>query len=145
MKRFITQKIIEWNKQNKKKALLIDGARQVGKTYSIREFANAHYENFIEINLLENQDALNMFSSAKTSQEIFVYMSLLFGDKMIPDKTLIFLDEVQECLNIVTVIKFLVEDGRFRYILSGSLLGVEMKNVKSVPVGYMDKIGRAHV
>ena len=57
MKRFITQKIIEWNKQNKKKALLIDGARQVGKTYSIREFANAHYENFIEINLLENGDA----------------------------------------------------------------------------------------
>ena len=138
MKRFITQKIIEWNKQNKKKALLIDGARQVGKTYSIREFAQAHYENFIEINLLENEDALNMFSKAKTSQEIFVYMSLLFGDKMIPDKTLIFLDEVQECLNIVTVIKFLVEDGRFRYILSGSLLGVEMKNVKSVPVGYMD-------
>ena len=114
MKRFITQKIIEWNKQNKKKALLIDGARQVGKTYSIREFAQAHYENFIEINLLENEDALNMFSKAKTSQEIFVYMSLLFGDKMIPDKTLIFLDEVQECLNIVTVIKFLVEDGRFR-------------------------------
>lgn len=138
MKRFITQKIIEWNEQNKKKALLIDGARQVGKTYSIREFANAHYENFIEINLLENEDALNMFSKAKTSQEIFVYMSVLFGDKMIPDKTLIFLDEVQECLNIVTVIKFLVEDGRFRYILSGSLLGVEMKNVKSVPVGYMD-------
>lgn len=140
MKRFITQKIVEWNERNDKKALLIDGARQIGKTYSIREFASAHYENFIEINLLENEDALNMFSKAKTSQEIFVYMSVLFGKEMIPEKTLIFLDEVQECLNIVTVIKFLVEDGRFRYILSGSLLGVEMKNVKSVPVGYIDTL-----
>lgn len=138
MERFITQKMEEWKKADTGRALLIDGARQVGKTYSIRKFAEANYENVIEINLLENEEALKMFSQAKTSQEIFVYISLLFGDKLIPHETLIFLDEVQECLNVVTVIKFLVEDGRFRYILSGSLLGVEMKNVKSVPVGYMD-------
>jgi len=138
MERLITQKFNEWKNEDTGKALLIDGARQVGKTYSIREFASANYENFIEINLLENEEALKMFSQAKTSQDVFIYISLLFGDKMIPGKTLIFIDEAQECLNIVTVIKFLVEDGRFRYILSGSLLGVEMKNVKSIPVGYMD-------
>lgn len=138
MERFITEQINEWKNKNTGRALLIDGARQVGKTYSIRQFATANYENVIEINLLENEEALKMFSQAKTSQDVFVYMSLLFGDKMVSDKTLIFIDEVQECLNIVTIIKFLVEDGRFRYILSGSLLGVEMKNVKSIPVGYMD-------
>lgn len=140
MERNITKQIEKWHNSADKKALLIDGARQVGKTYIIREFGKAHYESFIEINFFEDATARKMFSQATSSKEIFTFMSILYGDKMIPGKTLIFLDEVQECLNIVTAIKFLVEDGKFRYILSGSLLGVEMKNVKSIPVGYMDML-----
>lgn len=65
-------------------------------------------------------------------------LSALVGEKLVPGKTLIFLDEVQECKEIVTAIKFLVEEGSYRYILSGSLLGVELKDIRSAPVGYLD-------
>ena len=122
----------------KKKALLITGARQVGKTYSIREFGRQHFQSFIEINFLENPSAKSIFEHAKNSKDLLLRLSLIVDGELIPNNTLIFLDEVQECKEIVTAIKFLVEEGSYRYILSGSLLGVELKDIRSVPVGYMD-------
>lgn len=123
---------------DQKKALLITGARQVGKTYSIREFGLQHFRSFIELNFLENIAAKELFENAKSSKDLLLRLSLVADGDLIPGETLIFLDEVQECKEIVTAIKFLVEEGSYRYILSGSLLGVELKDIRSVPVGYMD-------
>lgn len=117
-------------------ALLITGARQVGKTYSIREFGK-NFKSFIEINFIENPDAVELFKGARGSADILLRLSTLTDIPMIKGETLIFFDEVQECPEIVTAIKFLVEEGSYRYILSGSLLGVELKDIRSVPVGYM--------
>ena len=122
------------------KALLITGARQVGKTYSIREFASSHYENVIEINFLENIQARTLFEKASGSKDLLLRLSLIANKPLVPGKTLIFLDEVQACKEIITAIKFLVEEGSYRYILSGSLLGVELKDIRSVPVGYLDVV-----
>ncbi|MBO5406383.1 MAG: ATP-binding protein [Bacteroidales bacterium] len=119
-------------------ALLLTGARQIGKTYSIRQFAKEHYKSFIEINFVETPDAIGIFSNAYSSAEILLRLSAFTDKPLIKGETLIFFDEVQKCPEIVTSIKFLVEDGRYRYILSGSLLGVELNNLRSVPVGYMD-------
>lgn len=122
----------------KKKALLITGARQVGKTYSIRAFGRQNFRSFVELNFLENPEAKKLFESAGNSKDLLLRLSLVADGELIPGETLIFLDEVQECKEIVTAIKFLVEEGSYRYILSGSLLGVELKDIRSVPVGYMD-------
>lgn len=122
----------------KKKALLITGARQVGKTYSIRDFGRNHFRSFIELNLLENKAARELFEDVGNSKDLLLRLSLVADGDLIPGETLIFLDEVQECKEIVTAIKFLVEERSYRYILSGSLLGVELKDIRSVPVGYMD-------
>lgn len=118
------------------KALLITGARQVGKSFSIREFGKG-FKSFIEINFVDNPDAIQIFRSAKNSRVILERLSAMPGVKLIKGKTLIFFDEVQLCPEIVTAIKFLVEEGSYRYILSGSLLGVELRDLRSEPVGYM--------
>ena len=121
-----------------KKALLITGARQVGKTYIIREFGKTAFESFIEINFLENYTAQTLFENATSSADILLRISAITDKPLIPGKTLIFFDEVQECKELVTAIKFLVDEGSYRYILSGSLLGVDLKDIRSAPVGYMD-------
>lgn len=121
-----------------KGALLLAGARQIGKTYSVRRFAEKHFKSFVEINFVENPDAVGIFSNAKNSDDILLRLSAFTNYPLIKGETLIFFDEVQMCPDIVTAIKFLVDDGRYRYIMSGSLLGVELNNLRSVPVGYMD-------
>ena len=121
-----------------KKALLITGARQTGKTYSIRHFGKSHFESMVEINFLEMNDAVPVIATAKNSRDLLLRISSLSTQPFIKGKTLIFFDEVQECPEIVTAIKFLVDEGNYRYIMSGSLLGVELKDLRSEPVGYMD-------
>ena len=122
---------------DRNEALLITGARQVGKTFIIRKCAKECFGNVIEINFIEKPDAVKLFENARSSEDILLRISALTDIPLIPGKTLIFFDEVQECKEIVTAIKFLVEDGKYRYILSGSLLGVELKDIRSVPVGYL--------
>ena len=123
--------------ENDNKALLITGARQIGKTFSIRHFGKEHFESFIELNFIDNADLVKTFSEAHGSHDVLLRISMLAKQPLIPGKTLIFFDEVQECPEIVTAIKFLVEEGSYRYVLSGSLLGVELKNIRSAPVGYL--------
>ena len=135
LNRKIDKYLIEYY-QKSGNALLITGARQVGKTYSIREFGKG-FKSFIEINFIENPDAVGLFKDAKGSTDILMRLSIITNVPMIKGDTLIFFDEVQECPDIVTAIKFLVDEGSYRYILSGSLLGVELKDIRSVPVGYM--------
>lgn len=117
-------------------ALLITGARQIGKTYSIRQFGKA-FKSFIEINFVEMPEAVELFKGAKNSSDILLRLSAITSVPLIKGETLVFFDEVQQCPDIVTAIKFLVDDGSYRYILSGSLLGVELKDLRSEPVGYM--------
>lgn len=121
-----------------KGALLLSGARQIGKTYSVRRFAEKKFKSFIEINFVDNPYAVGIFSNAKNSSDILLRLSAFVNQPLIKGETLIFFDEVQLCPEIVTAIKFLVDDGRYRYIMSGSLLGVELNNLRSVPVGYME-------
>ena len=137
LERRIEQEIREFLKSDRKEALMITGARQVGKTYIIRECAKEIYKNIVEINFVENNQARKLFENVTDSRDILLRISALTDVPMIPGQTLIFFDEVQECPEIVTAIKFLVEDGQYRYILSGSLLGVELKDIRSVPVGYL--------
>ena len=120
------------------KALLVTGARQTGKSFSIRQYGTAHYENFVEINFIEQPEAAEILKGAKNSQDVLVRLSLLTSTPLVAGRTLVFFDEVQECPEMVTAIKFLVDEGSYRYILSGSLLGVELKDLRSEPVGYMD-------
>ena len=119
------------------RALLLTGARQTGKTYSIRHFCRSNYKSFIEINFLENPDARDIFSQARSAREILSRLPLFTQEELIKNDTIIFFDEVQEYPEIITAIKFLVDEGSYRYVMSGSLLGVELNDVRSVPVGYM--------
>lgn len=137
IKRKIEKELQRFHDSKGKKALLITGARQVGKTFIIREFGK-QYQSFIEINLYENKIAQSLFKNAGSSADLLLRISAIANAPLIPGETLIFLDEVQECKEIVTAIKFLVEEGSYQYILSGSLLGVDLKDIRSVPVGYMD-------
>ena len=135
--RAMKKKIEDFFRKEEKAALMVTGARQVGKTYCIREYAKENYEYVIEINFIESPQAVQLFENARNSEDILLRISALTDIPMEKGKTLIFFDEVQECKEIVTAIKFLVDEGSYRYILSGSLLGVELKDIRSVPVGYM--------
>ena len=117
-------------------ALLVTGARQTGKTFSIREFGKT-FKSFIEINFVENPDAVEIFKGAKSAADILLRISAMTATPLVKGRTLIFFDEVQRCPDIVTAIKFLVDEGSYRYILSGLLLGVELRDLRSEPVGYM--------
>ena len=138
--RKVEKKLREFADSDDNKALLITGARQVGKTFVIRDFGKKSFKNFIEINFIENKQALELFKDVSSAEDIIIRISAISQKTLEPKETLIFFDEVQECKEIVTSIKFLVDDGRFKYILSGSLLGVDLKDIRSVPVGYMDEI-----
>lgn len=140
LQRKISARLEEFYKNKPHKALMIIGARQVGKTYIINEFAKTHYKSVIKVDFIENPEYASVFSKANGAEEILLRMSALFGDKMIPGKTMIIFDEAQQCKELITQIKYLVQDGTYDYILSGSLLGTIFKDIVSAPVGYMDII-----
>ena len=129
-------KLLAWKNQSQKKALCILGARQIGKTTVIRQFGNDHYECFVEINFITDANAAKIFDGNLDANTIITNLTAYTRKAMIPGKTLVLLDEIQACPNARTAIKFLVEDGRFDYIESGSLLGVKHKEVRSYPVGF---------
>lgn len=134
--RKIEKNIADWIK-NSRKALLIDGARQVGKTYIIRSVLEAEGCDYIEFNLLKNQGLSDLLAKSETVDDMIANLSL-FADKPFQrGKTFLFFDEIQECKELATRIKFWVDEGSFRYIFSGSLLGVELKDIRSAPVGYL--------
>lgn len=139
LKRKIDAVLADFLADGAKKALLLTGARQVGKTYSVREFGAAHFESFVEFNFIKNEAALDIFRNVSSEKDVLLRISALADKPLKPGKTLVFFDEVQVCPEAVTFIKFLVDEGSYRYILSGSLLGVELKNVRSVPVGYLSE------
>ena len=119
---------------------MITGARQIGKTFLIREFGRQNYENFVEINFITEPRAASIFTGNLNAETLIMNLTAYLRAPMAPGKTLVFFDEVQECPSARTAMKFLVEDGRFDYIESGSLLGVNYKEVQSYPVGYEETL-----
>ncbi len=134
--RKVEKSIIEWIKAGKK-ALLIDGARQVGKTYIIRETLKSEQCDYVEFNLLKTPELPSLLEKSETVDDMITNLSLFSEKPFIKGKTFIFFDEIQEFKELTTKIKFWVDEGSFRYIFSGSLLGVELKDLKSAPVGYL--------
>ena len=137
--------LLKWKKEKKNECLLIKGARQVGKTYLVREFGKNEYESFVEINFQEQKSLKVIFDGDKTAEEIYKRMTANIPNiKLIPHKTLIFLDEIQKCAGARTALKFLAEDNRYDVIASGSLLGLsygkdddrDVEPIESIPVGY---------
>ena len=136
LKRKIEGKISNWIR-NSRKALLIDGARQVGKTFIIREMLEREKCEYIEFNLIKTPGVVKLLSESDTVDEMITNLSLFTDKTFKKGKTYLFFDEIQEFKELVTKIKFWVDEGSFRYVFSGSLLGVELKNIKSAPVGYL--------
>jgi predicted AAA+ superfamily ATPase len=132
--------IIEHHYATSKTALLLTGARQTGKTFAIRKYAHQHAMNLIEINFLEDESAANIFRGAANAKDVLLRISAHTRKRTSEAHTLIFFDEIQRCSEVVTWIKFLVDEGSCRYALSGSLLGLTLKDIRSVPVGYMNVV-----
>lgn len=128
-------------KSNSPKILLIDGARQVGKTYIIRHAANKLFENVIEINMVEDSMGDRLFAETKTVEDFYLQVSMLAGAKMKQrNNTLIFIDEIQAYPHLLTLLKFLSQDNKFTYVASGSLLGVTLADTPSIPMGSIRKV-----
>ena len=139
-KRKIMNEIKKWENslKIKKRALILRGLRQIGKTTVVKEYCQSKYENVVYINFMDLESIKNIFDKDLIVDDIIRDLSAaLPGNKFIPNKTVIIFDEIQECKEIVTIIKFLVENGKYKYVLSGSLLGVELRDLRSAPVGYM--------
>ena len=128
-------------KSDTQKILLIDGARQVGKTYIIRYVGKKLFENFIEINMVEDFLGDRLFENIRTVEDFYLQVSMLAGDKMKQkENTLIFIDEIQAYPHLLTLLKFLSQDKKFTYIASGSLLGVTLSQTTSIPMGSIRKV-----
>ena len=128
--------IEEWLKRSDN-ALLVTGARQIGKTWLIREeIAKSGYRKF-EVNFIDQPDLVDYLNVKMSANEFLVKLKMIMPEDCKPQETVVFFDEIQKCPEIVTKIKFLVEEGSFKYVMSGSLLGVELKGITSVPVGYL--------
>lgn len=128
-------------KSDSKKILLVDGARQVGKTYIIRYVGKKLFENFIEINMVEDSLGDRLFAETKTIEDFYLQVSMLEGNKMkSKDNTLIFIDEIQAYPHLLTLLKFLSQDNKFTFIASGSLLGVTLSQTTSIPIGSIHKV-----
>ncbi len=140
LKRKILRQLDDWRQSPHKKAMILTGARQVGKTTAVRQFAAAHYSHFVEINFVRSPQAQQAFDGELDAATIVINLSAMGFGPFVAGETLVFFDEIQECPNARTAIKFLVEDGRFDYIESGSLLGINYKPVKSYPVGFEQEV-----
>ena len=128
-------------KSDTNKILLIDGARQVGKTYIIRYVGRKLFENFIELNMVEDSLGDRLFAEVRTVEDFYLQVSMLAGNKMKQrENTLIFIDEIQAYPHLLTLLKFLEQDGKFTFIASGSLLGVTLSQTTSIPMGSIRKV-----
>ena len=137
LERKITSALEEWKKEEKKPCLLIRGARQVGKTFIIDDFAKKNYENYIYINFELTPEYKNIFDGNLDIKTLIMKLEVTFPNiNIVPNKTILFLDEIQSCPNARTALKSFALDGRIDVISSGSLLGLYYKEVTSYPVGY---------
>lgn len=134
--RKISKRIEEYLSSHSDRLLVIDGARQTGKSYIVRWIGQQMFPNYIEINMEEDKMRDRIFANAKTTKDFYLALSVFAGEKMKDkDSTLVFIDEIQAYDHLLTLVKFLMQENRFTYIASGSQLGVTLKNTQSVPIG----------
>ena len=134
--RKITSYIEDYLKSDTDKILILEGARQIGKSFSIREAGARLYPNYVEINFVEDDEGDQLFKNIHKKEDFYLTLSMVAGDRLSSrDDTLGFLDEMQHYPQSLTMLKFLREDGRYRYIASGSLLGITLQDTTSIPVG----------
>lgn len=134
--RKITSYIEDYLKSDMDKILILEGARQIGKSFSIREVGTRLFPNYVEINFVEDDEGEQLFKNIHKTEDFYLTLSMVAGDKLSSrDNTLVFLDEIQHYPQYLTMLKFLREDNRFRYIASGSLLGIALQDTTSIPVG----------
>ena len=137
LKRKIDLYLESWFKDNNRKPLIVKGARQIGKSESVREFANKFYSNVIEINFIESPQFKNILDGGYSADNIIKNITRINPSlSFVPGSTLIFFDEIQAIPDIVTSLKFFCIDGRYDVICSGSLLGINYKQIESISVGY---------
>ena len=132
-------KVIEEHFSSSSKALFLTGARQVGKTFAVRKFARNQGLDLVEMNFYLQPETKGIFDGARDVKDLLLRISAYAQAPLRKGRTLIFFDEIQECSDAVTWVKALVDEGSYKYALSGSLLGVQLKDVRSVPVGYMSE------
>lgn len=139
LKRKVEQKLIEWKNTINHKPLIVKGCRQCGKTFSVIDFAKKNYKNVVYLNFFENPDYISVFNGSLEVNNIIMMLSALLGSEAVfeEDETVLILDEIQECPEARTALKFFKIDGRYDVIGTGSLLGVKGygKEPKSIPVG----------
>ena len=141
LKRKVDENLLKWKKEKNKKCLVIQGARQVGKTYAVEAFGASAYDETLEINFKETPSAVSIFSGNLDVETMISAIRFRYTDKKIePGKTLIFLDEIQECPEAITSLKFWALDNSYDVVASGSLLGIDYKRPSSYPVGYVEYI-----
>lgn len=134
--RKIRSYIEEYLRSDENKILLIEGARQIGKSYIIRDVGTELYNNYVEINFVVDDEGEKIFKNVHTTEEFYLKLSMVAGTKLDRyDNTLVFIDEIQHYPQFLTMLKFLKEEHRYRFISSGSLLGIALKGTVSVPVG----------
>ena len=139
--RKIQERIDEYFSNGSNKVLVIDGARQIGKSFIIRYMGQKHFRNYIELNLLEDSLNKRLFADIQNTEDFYLRLSMFAGDKMGDNQnTLVFLDEIQECPRLLTLLKFLKQEDRFTYIASGSLLGVALSKTSSIPMGSIETV-----
>jgi predicted AAA+ superfamily ATPase len=137
--RKITKRIEEYLSSDSNRMLLIDGARQIGKSYIINHVGSKMFPNYIEINMEKDKLGDRIFAEAKTSKDFYMALSIFAGDKMKErSNTLVFIDEIQAYDHLLTLVKFLMEEKKFTYIASGSQLGITLKKTQSLPMGSLD-------
>ena len=134
--RKIRSYIEEYLKSDEDKILLIEGARQIGKSYIIRDVGTGLYGNYVEINFVVDDEGEKIFKNVHTTEEFYLKLSMVAGTRLDQYKnTLVFIDEIQHYPQFLTMLKFLREEHKYRFISSGSLLGITLKGTVSVPVG----------
>lgn len=138
MKRFILDKLIEWKESKFRKPLILKGARQIGKTYILKQFGNNYYDGVAYFNFDHDEDLYNLFNNTKNPKRILEQLSFIYGKAIVPGRTLIIFDEIQECPNALNSLKYFKEEANDYHIAcAGSLLGIRLSHT-SFPVGKVD-------
>lgn len=139
MKRNAIQDLILWKSSEERKPMVLKGARQVGKTWLMKEFGQSYYDNFVYFNFDEEDELKSIFETNKNPHRIIELLSMICGDKIEPEKTLIIFDEIQECAEALNTLKYFKEKANeYHVIAAGSLLGTLLAKPKSYPVGMVN-------
>lgn len=139
-KRKAYDRLVQWSNRGGQTALLVTGARQIGKSFLVEHLGRQRFASLVEVNLALDKDAKRVLAETSSGEDFLARLTLLAEGQLIEGDTLVFIDEIQELPDLMTFVKALVQDGRFSYAFSGSMLGTELKHVRSYPVGFVTEV-----